>query len=130
MSPHQTAKLLLNPELAKNAIERLYPEKLCAISPAVQTLGRFGESFQQMVRERRADLFDRWLAEVRSSGICELKSWANGLLVDETAIRNALSSQWSNGQTEDQVNRLKTIKRQMYGRANFDLLKARVLHHA
>jgi transposase len=43
-------------------------------------------------------------------------------------VRAAMSSQWSNGQTEGQVNRLKTIKRQMYGRANFDLLKARVLY--
>jgi transposase len=40
----------------------------------------------------------------------------------------ALSSEWSNGQTESQVNRLKAIKQQMYGRANFDLLRARVLH--
>jgi transposase len=41
---------------------------------------------------------------------------------------NALHYQWSNGQLEGQVNRLKLIKRQMYGRAKFDLLRARVLH--
>nr|MBA2734414.1 transposase [Acidobacteriota bacterium] len=53
---------------------------------------------------------------------------AQGLLADEAAVRNALSSVWSNGQVEGQVNRLKMIKRQMYGRAKFDLLRARVLH--
>jgi transposase len=58
----------------------------------------------------------------------ELQSRANGLLSDEQAVRHALSLEWSNGQVEGQVNRLKTIKRQMYGRANFDLLRARVLH--
>ena len=83
-----------------------------------------------MIRERRACLFDDWLARVKSSGIKELQSWANGLLTDEEAVRQALSSKWSNGQTEGQVNRLKMIKRQMYGRANFDLLRARVLHRA
>jgi transposase len=47
---------------------------------------------------------------------------------DEAAVRAAMSSEWSNGQTEGQVNRLKMLKRQMYGRANFDLLRARVLN--
>jgi transposase len=52
------------------------------------------------------------------------------LLSDEKAVRNPLSLEWSNSQVEGQVNRLKTIKRVMYGRANFDLLRARVLHRA
>ena len=49
--------------------------------------------------------------------------------VVETKRRAAVSSEWSNGQTEGQVNRLKMLKRQMYGRANFDLLRAQVLNH-
>jgi transposase len=53
-----------------------------------------------------------------------------GLRRDQAAVAAALSCEWSNGQTEGQINRLKTIKRQMYGRANFDLLRARVLHRA
>ena len=58
----------------------------------------------------------------------EIKNFALGIKQDEEPVRQAVVSQWSNGQTEGQVNRLKTIKRQMYGRANFDLLKARVLY--
>jgi len=46
---------------------------------------------------------------------------------DDRAIRGAITTDWSNGQTEGQVNRLKLIKRQMYGRASFEVLKARVL---
>lgn len=86
-----------------------------------------GRSFQRIFREKRVDLFDKWLMDVQSSGISELKNWTNVLLADEAAVRNALSSKWSKGQTEGQVNRLKTIKRQMYGRAKFDLLRARII---
>lgn len=73
--------------------------------------------------------FERWQEKVRqSTGLKELKNFAANLKTDERAVRAAVTSSWSNGQTEGQVNRLKTIKRQMYGRAKFDLLRARVLH--
>ncbi len=128
-SPRQVAKLLLN-LVTSNRKESDYIKKLCEINPKVEMLRWLGSSFQQMVEEKRADLFDPWLAEVKQSGIKDFENWADGLLADESAVRNALSSTWSNGQVEGQVNRLKTIKRQMYGRANFDLLKARVLYQA
>ena len=128
LSPRHTSKLLLSPKRAKTETERDYLETLGEISPEVKKLQTLGISFQQMIREKRDDLFDDCLAQVKTSGIKELQNWANGLLTDEEAVRQALSSPWSNGQTEGQVNRLKTIKRQMYGRANFDLFRARVLH--
>jgi transposase len=130
LSPRQAAKLLLRPDNAGSEWERTYLAKLCEVSPQVGVIQHLGLDFQQMVKERRADLFDDWLKRVAASGIEELQHWADGLLSDEAAVRNALSSQWSNGQVEGQVNRLKTIKRQMYGRAKFDLLRARVLHRA
>ncbi len=60
----------------------------------------------------------------------ELKSFANGLQKDFLAVKEATIYPWSNGQTGAQVNRLKLLKRQMYGRAKFDLLKAGVLNPA
>ena len=60
----------------------------------------------------------------------EMRLFALGLQQDWAAVQNAVRLEWSNGQTEGQVNRLKFLKRQMYGRANFDLLRARVLHQA
>src|SRR4029079_16043517 len=57
----------------------------------------------------------------------ELSGFAEGLKQDEAAVQAALSLEWSNGQTEGQINRLKTLKRQMYGRAGFDLLRRRFL---
>lgn len=62
------------------------------------------------------------------SKLKEFDSFARGLSEDYEAVMNALRYELSNGQLEGQVNRLKLIKRQMYGRAKFDLLKARVLH--
>ncbi len=57
-----------------------------------------------------------------------LQSFATRIDQDYAAVRAALETQWSNGQTEGQINRLKLLKRQMYGRANFDLLRQRVLY--
>lgn len=128
LSARQIARLLLYPDKAKANAEREYIEKLCELSQKAKRLQTLGIEFQEIIKERRGESFDAWLAKVRSSEIKELKNWANGLLSDERAVRNALSSVWSNGQVEGQVNRLKTIKRAMYGRANFDLLRARVLH--
>lgn len=130
LSPRQVAKLLLNPESIKDEAERIYLANLRETSTCIQAIERLGIGFQQLVKERRGDLFDEWLMQVRASGLQEVENWADGLLADEAAVRNALSSEWSNGQVEGQVNRLKTIKRQMYGRAKFDLLRARVLHQA
>jgi transposase len=130
LSPRQAAKLLLRPDAAGSEWERTYLARLCVVSPPVGVLQQLGLDFQQMVKERRVDLFNNWLKRVVASGVEELQRWADGLLADEGAVRNALSSGWSNGQVEGQVNRLKTIKRQMYGRAKFDLLRARVLYRA
>ena len=60
----------------------------------------------------------------------EFVGFAWGISEDYEAVKNALTYEWCNGQLEGQVNRLKLIKKQMYGRAKFDLLKARVLHSA
>jgi transposase len=87
------------------------------------------QDFFQMVRDRRADLLDRWMARVAEPGIAvELQRFVNGLRSDLSGVRAAFSLPWSNGQTEGQVNRLKLIKRQMFGRAKFDLLRQRVLY--
>jgi len=67
---------------------------------------------------------------VRASEIADLQRFAAGLLLDKAAVEAGLTLEWSNGQTEGQVNRLKTVKRQMDGRASFDLLRQRVLHGA
>ena len=102
-------------------------ERMIRMDVQVALAYTLGQAFLKMVRERQLDLLDGWIDQADTSKITALKSFAHGLFQDLEAIKAALSLEWSNGQTEGQVNRLKTIKRQMYGRANFDLLRKRVL---
>ena len=71
-----------------------------------------------------------WLGRAEQSQLPELLGFVAGIRRDKTAVEQMLLSPWSNGQVEGQVNRLKVLKRQMYGRANFDLLRKRVLYAA
>lgn len=105
-------------------------ETLCGLCPQVQVARSLAGEFVRLVRERDAPCFPLWLERVRASGVADLKTFAEGLAQDRTAVEAALSSEWSNGQVEGQVNRLKFVKRSMYGRAGFDLLRARVLPQA
>ena len=80
-----------------------------------------------MVRARQGELLEDWIASAGSSEVAMLSGFAKGLLSDLSAVRAGLSLEWSNGPVEGQVNRLKFVKRQGYGRAGFALLKRRVL---
>jgi len=80
-----------------------------------------------MMRRRAAGELASWLERASASGLSCFASFARGLRADRAAVEAAFSLAWSNGPTEGNVNRLKLIKRQGYGRASFDLLKARVL---
>jgi len=85
-------------------------------------------AFAGMVRHRHAGDWENWMTNAQGPGVArELSGFAAGLRQDEAAVRAALSLGWSNGPVEGQVNRLKLLKRQMYGRAGFDLLRQRFL---
>jgi len=77
-----------------------------------------------MVRDHHDTGFEAWLEAARAS---ELLSFADGIDRDAAAVRAALTEPWSTSPVEGYINRVKTIKRQMYGRANYDLLRQRVL---
>ena len=68
-----------------------------------------------------------WLDDARHSGIRALQQFARMLSRDIDAVRNAIAEPWSSGQAEGQINRLKTLKRAMFGRAGIELLRARML---
>jgi len=96
--------------------DRAYVERLLALSPALAT-----------VRAHAADALTSWLTDAEHG---ELRGFAAGLRQDEQAVRAALTLPWSSGQVEGQVTRLKLIKRQGYGRAKLDLLRARLIRAA
>jgi transposase len=98
--------------------------------PDVARAQTLAQAFQAMVRQRRAEALDGWLAASRESGIPELQSFARGRQHEYASIHAALSEPWSTGQVEGQITRVKLVKRQMEGRATFDLLKQRVLQRA
>ena len=95
-----------------------------AALPSLASARLLVAGFTDMVRNGISDGLTTWIEEAANS---EIGSFARGLRSDQTAVSAALSEPWSNGQTEGQINRLKTLKRQMYGRANIDLLKARLV---
>ncbi len=80
--------------------------------------------FQAIVRSRTIGNLQAWIDAARDS---LMSSFAVGLAADQVAVAAALTEPWSNGQTEGQITKLKLVKRQMYGRANLDLLRARLV---
>ena len=81
-----------------------------------------------MVRKLEGERLDAWLTKVVASQIEELQRFASGLERDKAAVLMGLTRSHNNGQAEGQVTRIKLIKRMMYGRAGFPLLRQRVLH--
>jgi transposase len=128
-SARRVAWLLLKEEANLEPDEEGFLERLQGQCPELRTAAVLGREFAAMVREHREEAWEAWQAQATTADAAkELRSFAEGLKKDEAAVRAALRLKWSNGQVEGQVNRLKTIKRQMYGRAKFDLLRQRVLN--
>jgi transposase len=96
--------------------------------PAIAEAIRLMEAFAALVRKQSDSGLKSWQEKVMSSGCVEMQRFAESLARDQAAVEAALAEPWSNGAVEGAVNRLKTIKRQMYGRAGFELLRRRVLH--
>lgn len=82
------------------------------------------DGFHVIIRRKAGADLDPWIARARASLVA---SFANGVAKDVAAVRAAVVSQWSNGQTEGQITKLKLVKRQMYGRGKLDLLEARLI---
>jgi transposase len=81
------------------------------------------DRFQTMIRSKTIEALDDWIEDAATS---LLTTFAKGIVADKRAIAAAITEPWSNGQTEGQITKLKMIKRQMYGRAKLDLLRARL----
>jgi transposase len=99
-------------------------KRIPGLDAALDLAGELADRIRKRVTRPLAE----WLAKAAASGIPDLVGFADGLRSDEAAVSAALTGPWSNGPVEGQVNRLKAIKRSMYGRARLDLLKARVMH--
>jgi transposase len=127
-SARRVSWLLLMEETDLEPQEQGFREQLQERCPELCHAAELARAFRQLVREHQESGWEAWLSRAREPAtVKELRHFAESLQQDEAAVRAALRLEWSNGQVEGQVNRLKMIKRQMFGRAKFDLLRRRVL---
>ena len=110
--------------------EQAQLDQLLTFSEDVRTVHALLHAFLEMLRERKPERLRPWMEQATNSGIRELKSFVAGIERDYDAVKAALRLPWSQGVTEGKVNKLKTYKRMMYGRAGFRLLRQRLLHDA
>jgi transposase len=108
--------------------QRAQVARLREIGPEVGEAVGLVEGFAALVRQRGGAKLTDWQEKARAGASVELRRFAEGLARDQAAVQAALEEPWSNGPVEGHINRLKTIKRQMYGRAGLALLRARVRH--
>jgi transposase len=110
--------------------QQKYLTQLCQTDLQIAQTYELIQEFTTLLREREGERFDEWLSRVDEQGVSELQSFAQGLRRDYDAVKAGLTLEWSQGQVEGQVHRLKLLKRQMYGRGSFKLLRKRVLRRA
>jgi transposase len=123
-SSRQAARLLLADAESLHDTERAFAGALTAASPAIRAARELAGTFAGLVKARDAAGLEPWLEAAQGSA---LGGFADGLRRDLPAVRAALTTPWSTGPVEGHITRLKLLKRQMYGRAKFDLLRRRVL---
>ncbi|MFB9704895.1 transposase [Rhodococcus aetherivorans] len=109
--------------------DRTGRKALLTRSPALATTCRLVRDFAEIMVGRHGHKVQEWIARVRRDGSPALRSFAVGLLRDLDAVTAGLTLEYSSGPVEGHVNRIKMLKRQMYGRAHFDLLRKRAIHY-
>ncbi|HEX2243663.1 MAG TPA: ISL3 family transposase [Gammaproteobacteria bacterium] len=128
-APRQLAWTFLRTPSELNAEEQATLTRVQQ-DPHMMRVYALAQQFQQMVRTRQAAQLSSWLDACATSGVPDLQTFAASLGREDAAIRHALTEPWSTGPVEGHITRVKLVKRQMFGRANFDLLRQRVLNAA
>ncbi len=130
LSAQQATWLFFRKDADLKAEEQETLRQLRQASPHLEIAYQLVQEFLHMVRERTGEQLDAWLAAVQACHLEAFQTFVTGVQQDKDAVLAGLTLPWSNGPLEGNVNRLKLIKRSMYGRAEIDLLKLRVLHRS
>jgi transposase len=131
IAPKHAAILTCRPAERLSEQQKALFDQVALNCPSIRPMRFLALDFREAITSKDGDAMLHWIRTAAQSGIGPLVRFAYGLRKDFKAVIAAVETSWSNGQTEGQINRLKAIKRQMYGRAGFRLLRARVLpHHA
>jgi transposase len=126
-APRTVVWWLLGTREALTEEQAAFLERLKAGCSKVELAQSLALEFFTMVRQRGAEKLEDWIRRASTSGIEELKQFGAGLRRDWEAVVAGLTLEWSSGPVEGQVNRLKMVKRQMFGRAGLSVLRARIL---
>jgi transposase len=127
LTPRRAVGLLIQRREQRSEGSQSTIKALLGLHPEIARTGHLLERFVRMVRREGGEGLEEWLEEARGSGIAEMKGFATKLGQDLDAVLAGLKLPWSQGQTEGQGTKLKLIRRQMYGRGKFDLVRKRVL---
>jgi transposase len=120
----KVTRLLMSEPDKLSEVDRRFITALLEVSPPIARAAELARAFSSMIRKGLADQLDDWIKAAETAGF---KGFAGSLRQDRDAVHAAMTMPWSTGPVEGQINRLKVIKRSMYGRAGFDLLRQRVL---
>jgi transposase len=118
---------LVLPQPAHGSVRRSQTVQILLRSPALQATHRHTHEFAEILTQRRGERLPAWMGQIDTDGEPALRSFVAGLRTDLDAVTAGLTLEHNSGPVEGAVNRIKMIKRQMFGRANFDLLRKRVL---
>jgi transposase len=129
-SPSRVQFLLAKTDKDLSAGQQAFLKVFFTHCPLADAARKLALEFRMLLKEKKPELLSGWIQQAKTSGLAALKNFAQGLEGDYEAVKAAATFPWSNGPVEGHVNRLKTIKRQMYGRAGFELLRKRVLYYA
>ncbi len=129
MAPRSLAWLFLS---SPERLDKKEKETLSLILKAepIKIAYTLAQQLVTMIKERDAQSLDVWLLGCQKSGISDLVTFAQGLEKEGSALHAALTLSYSNGPVEGKINKLKSIKRSMYGRCGFPLLRQKVLKAA
>lgn len=125
--PREVTGWIIRPAVDRGESEQADLARILDRCPALRTVEQLVSDFGGMLRQRHGQHLDTWIAQAQASDIAPLRGFAAGLLKDYDAVRNGLTLSWSSGAVEGTVTKIKAVKRAMYGRANFDLLRRRIL---
>lgn len=132
LSPRKIAIYVSNPDFGINkdglpCKEHSLIDKIIESNQLLQNLREIMVSFKSLLKSEIPKLLDEWMESALLYKISNINSFVKGLKSDIDAVRNVIAHPWSNGFVEGNVNRLKTKKREMYGRAGFQLLRRKVV---
>ena len=127
ISPIVAASLCIKPRGLLTPSQAAKVDALKSASADFTAMRRLAMRFRGILRSKDIQKFGVWLDDAQRSGIYAMQRFARTVRRDRDAVTNAVTEGWSSGQTEGHINRLKTLKRAMYGRAGAELLRARML---